>query len=727
MNKAARSIFLLLEASAYCAALLVVGAGLADGVAHKLPHSETLAALPPVAAFGILLAAGARWRRILVHPRTVLWTTIIVMASVHAASLPGFGNGGHYPHSPLFPLYYAVVIVFAATGNIAVLALNFLILFCTECVSLIGRTIVTFPVSFDQPQSVSFLLQRTQAALPPYGLIFGAALLAFAVARMRMNVNEGRTDSDDSDRKTGTPETTAPETVGLTMETAKTQKFTMEYISEIQNINLDTIDDLLSSVVYFMSRNFRAYSSLGFVFEPESRQFVLNSYFSHGGAVRRDVGIAVGKGIIGRIGTEKRSFMSGDLTYYNHDLYYYTTNEMILSILVVPIISDRKELLGALAIDSKDKNAFKEQHKELLKRFSALAAALITNVRMRLYQERAAKNFQTFYEASQQLGASLNSDAVTAVLFDMIGRAIPFARLVAVSFDPDRQSGAIVRVGGAAAELREGITFGINDGLYSTVCKTGEPISIGDFQAYQNHYYRFTPNEPQNQHIRSLIIAPVLDEKGVCRVAISAESATPNQYLGEIEQIVWTLTGNASVAFQRAQLYQKMERLATTDGLTQLCNHRFFQETLAREVERCERYGRYVSLLLMDIDHFKSFNDTYGHPIGDLVLKEISQCIRRAIRANDFPARYGGEEFAVIIPETNQQGAMAVAERIRSTVESHTVQSEKGDLHITLSIGCASIPDNAQTQPALIEAADNALYYSKEHGRNRTTLYKKGM
>ena len=170
-----------------------------------------------------------------------------------------------------------------------------------------------------------------------------------------------------------------------------------------------------------------------------------------------------------------------------------------------------------------------------------------------------------------------------------------------------------------------------------------------------------------------------------------------------------------------------MELLAITDGLTQLINHKHFQEQLTKELERTKRYKRPVSLLMMDIDHFKSFNDTYGHPVGDLVLKEIAQCIKQAIRINDIAARYGGEEFTVIMPDCAEDGALVTAERMRKRVEQKIIASGANQLHVTLSIGCATFPAHASGQQELIDNADKALYHSKETGRNRSTVFVKGM
>ncbi|GAF77050.1 unnamed protein product, partial [marine sediment metagenome] len=138
-------------------------------------------------------------------------------------------------------------------------------------------------------------------------------------------------------------------------------------------------------------------------------------------------------------------------------------------------------------------------------------------------------------------------------------------------------------------------------------------------------------------------------------------------------------------------------------------------------------YNRPLSLLILDIDYFKNFNDTYGHPVGDLVLKEIAICIRNSIRISDLPARYGGEEFVVVLPETDERNALVTAERIRQNIQNHIIKAENKQLHVTVSVGAATFPVHAKDQQPLIDCADKALYYSKEHGRNQVTLYKRGM
>jgi two-component system, cell cycle response regulator len=487
------------------------------------------------------------------------------------------------------------------------------------------------------------------------------------------------------------------------------------------------INDLLSSIVYFMSRNFKAYSSLGFIFDPTALVFTLNSFHSKSLAINKNVRISLGTGIIGKLGVDKNPFMSGDLTYYNAELFYYTGNNLVNSIVAVPIISDAKELLGALVIDSQDKQAFRDEHKDILRRFSILAAALITNVRMRMYQERAAKHFRIFYEASQQFIPALHSDQVFDILMTMINQIAVCTRIMAVSISEQDTTGTVVKIMGASPDIQEGFVFDINTGLYSYAFQKGKLVYIPDFQLYKGKYFRFAPNESGSESIRSLIIIPIMNDKNRVSALVSVESNKPNQFQGEMETILFTLVGNTAVALTRARLYRQMELLAITDGLTQLINHKHFQVVLEKEIERSKRYKRPVSLLILDIDHFKSVNDNYGHPVGDLVLKEIARSIKEMLRVNDTAARYGGEEFAVIIPENDEKRALLTAERIRKIVEQKVIQSGADQVRVTISIGCASFPTLALTQKELIERADKALYYSKETGRNRVSVFVKEM
>ncbi|MGD9948973.1 MAG: HDOD domain-containing protein [Desulfobulbus sp.] len=168
-----------------------------------------------------------------------------------------------------------------------------------------------------------------------------------------------------------------------------------------------------------------------------------------------------------------------------------------------------------------------------------------------------------------------------------------------------------------------------------------------------------------------------------------------------------------------------LENLANLDGLTEINNHRFFQNFLDSEINRCIRNEHSLSLILADIDHFKKFNDTYGHQTGDFILKEFSRITKEVIREYDLIARYGGEEFVFVLPETDAEEAFTVAEKIRKTVDDHTFDDGKSTYHVTISIGvaCAHPAQGDFNKNEFISAADEALYEAKNNGRNRVALY----
>jgi diguanylate cyclase (GGDEF)-like protein len=177
------------------------------------------------------------------------------------------------------------------------------------------------------------------------------------------------------------------------------------------------------------------------------------------------------------------------------------------------------------------------------------------------------------------------------------------------------------------------------------------------------------------------------------------------------------MANQAAIAIENARLFEEVQRLAVTDELTGLHNRRGFFEVARRELERAERTGRPLSALMLDIDGFKRVNDTYGHAVGDEVLRHLAERCRRAVRDIDIVGRYGGEEFAVVLPETDLKTAMDVAERIRGTIGDEPFDTEVGPLPIRVSVGVALLADEAdQTVELLLDRADTAMYLVKQAG-----------
>ncbi len=181
---------------------------------------------------------------------------------------------------------------------------------------------------------------------------------------------------------------------------------------------------------------------------------------------------------------------------------------------------------------------------------------------------------------------------------------------------------------------------------------------------------------------------------------------------------------NCSIAAEVDSLRAQVERLAAeirTDPLTELANYRHFSQALSQELERTQRSGQPTSLIMLDIDHFKKVNDTWGHETGNKALKHVATIIQQTVRRLDIPCRYGGEEFAIILPDTGTQASVQVAERIRTMIDSSPLPYDEQPIPLTVSAGIATYQLNSSVQQEeLIEKADKFLYQAKQEGRNRT-------
>jgi diguanylate cyclase (GGDEF)-like protein len=183
-------------------------------------------------------------------------------------------------------------------------------------------------------------------------------------------------------------------------------------------------------------------------------------------------------------------------------------------------------------------------------------------------------------------------------------------------------------------------------------------------------------------------------------------------------RLLMLMAGWLAMALENMRLAENLEKLAVTDDLTQVYNYRFLKTALRREIKRAGRFAQELSLIMVDVDNLKAYNDRHGHLRGSFLLKEIAGLFSQQVRSWDLVAKYGGDEFTVILPQTGGEGAMVVAERLRAAVEQHAFPLARAG-QITVSLGVARFPQEAGDAPGLIQAADRALYVAKQAGRNR--------
>jgi diguanylate cyclase (GGDEF)-like protein len=229
-------------------------------------------------------------------------------------------------------------------------------------------------------------------------------------------------------------------------------------------------------------------------------------------------------------------------------------------------------------------------------------------------------------------------------------------------------------------------------------------------------------NDPSLKVFKMLepqLIVPLRGKGSLNGIIILGERITGMPFLEHEKEYLLNIASLAGIAIQNAYLYE----MATTDMMTKLKVHHYFQTVLLEEFEKSTKFDKPLSMIMCDIDHFKNFNDTWGHSAGDAVLINVARIIKESVRQIDTAARYGGEEFSVILPKTEITEALIVAERIRESVMKEKVMYENNELSVTISVGVAQLDtDNDKSKQDLIERADQALYISKRNGRNQVSF-----
>lgn len=223
-----------------------------------------------------------------------------------------------------------------------------------------------------------------------------------------------------------------------------------------------------------------------------------------------------------------------------------------------------------------------------------------------------------------------------------------------------------------------------------------------------------------------VISSPILDAEHRYVTAVISIARRGEEFDRDDGERLSYLASQTSVSLENISLHELVSRQAITDGLTGLHNRRSFDHLIEKEAMRMSRFGHPLSLLMIDVDNFKQVNDTYGHTVGDQVLRAIADHLQTESRAVDEPARYGGEEFAVLLPETNAEEAAELGERLRAAIASEQIETDAGMLEVTVSVGISTYPDDADTPEDLISAADSALYRAKSTGKNKAVSFNAG-
>lgn len=328
---------------------------------------------------------------------------------------------------------------------------------------------------------------------------------------------------------------------------------------------------------------------------------------------------------------------------------------------------------------------------------------------------------EALIQSAAVLNGSLILDDIIKSIFVLVEKVVPNQGGALMLINPET---GLVRVAGNLGEKSRTIDNYENSfefphvsvPVLNILADTRQPIIIPDTQTS-----KLWKNFHSDQPIRSFLGVPISSKNEVIGF-LTLTHTRKDSFQTKHAEWLMAFANQAAMAIDNARLFSQVERLAIQDELTHMYNRRGFTEQGEREVARAQRFNHPLSALFLDVDHFKNINDKYSHLSGDLALRAVASCIHEFLRSVDVAGRYGGEEFVFLLPETDQDGAYLLAERLRTEIEKITIETPQGRLHVTVSIGVACLESPTQTLDELLDKADAAVHRAKASGRNRVAI-----
>jgi diguanylate cyclase (GGDEF)-like protein/PAS domain S-box-containing protein len=387
----------------------------------------------------------------------------------------------------------------------------------------------------------------------------------------------------------------------------------------------------------------------------------------------------------------------------------------------VPLIAG-EVCLGSLGLFSYHaEKRFSRRDLALIESVGRQAGIAIQNARLFEAAERRAREAETLRQAVAEVTSALELDQVMDKILNHLARVVPYDSSVVFLYEGEQHLRAMAGRGlpNPGAVLNH--TYPADIPLIVELKRQGTPIILADAQADS----RFEKWGARG-YVHGWMGLP-LRVHGEPIGYLTMDSARVGAYGPQDAALVQAFADEVAIAIENARLFQQVQRLAITDPLTGLNNRRYFFEAARRELERARRYQSSLSLIMLDIDHFKRVNDTYGHLAGDRVLVAVAARCKEKLREVDISARYGGEEFVFLLPETDVEGARQVADRLRAVVNDTPIDAGDKKVVISISLGVADLDEECVDIQALVRRADQALYVTKETGRGQVTAWHRGM
>jgi diguanylate cyclase (GGDEF)-like protein len=437
-----------------------------------------------------------------------------------------------------------------------------------------------------------------------------------------------------------------------------------------------------------------------------------------------DAPFAVGDGVLAVV-VQKGEKATFERLRPSFNVPYYAGPCPVRVLLAIPVLEETQGVMtlrGILAVDRTEEAPFTAQEEELATQAARYCLRAIQNERVFVQLERAKVEQGKLYRAAQSLAQALSEKDVVAAGVRAAREIASFDLAAITVYDEEKRAHEVVAAKSEKGDVEDlvGARFAHNSGLVSMVVQNRFPLPYkGEFDP--QHQIVLTKRFPWPK-LPSLLVLPLLmHDRALGTLILGARRR--HVFSGAVRPTLEVLASHLAVSLSNARMVHKLEQMATTDGLTGLLNKRAMLDAAAQKVSAASRFGRKLSVLVTDIDFFKKVNDTHGHDVGDVVIKGLGEILKRQKRATDVVARFGGEEFVVLCEETDERGAMLVAERIREELAKTTFHVPNGTLQVTCSLGVATFPEAGRDWDALFKAADDAMYVSKRSGRNRATAW----
>ena len=455
------------------------------------------------------------------------------------------------------------------------------------------------------------------------------------------------------------------------------------------------------------------------VFDPQEKRFKPDAVFGQKSAQINLLLLDSNSGLTSALLEKERHVASQDTL----EILRTGLPAEITSVHFFPLLFQNGKITGILAVFD---TPLTEEDVTIISAFCQQVAVYQENKGLRTECQDLTNDISVLLEISKTVGSVLDSDNLFGIILDKSTEFLNAEQGSIMLLDDTQKELTVKAMKGLNQKIVELLKIRPGEGISGKVLASGSPLIVTDIDTDE----RVTQVKRPRYKTNSFISVPLKLNNRTIGVLNIADKITGEVFSEDDLHLLVSIGAYASVAIERSKFQQKTEelkRISITDPLTALLNRRYFQERMSEEMERSRRHLLPLSLIMMDLDNFKSINDTHGHLIGDEVLKISARCLRHCIRTIDVAARYGGEEFTIILPQTNKSDAAVIAERVCSEVRKLDIPLDQDGLRIplTASVGLATFPDDADSIEELIRNADIALYQAKTQGKDQVVIHQK--